>query len=212
MFFHSQRNISPVHLKHTWTPLSRNIWTASVFIMPIRIWWTQICLYCKLLWTTVFRMHGPSPVLFTAIMAKHLSNTEKTVKTPICPIKKEPIWELMVFCKQKIKPFQISILFQKYCWSDFLISIGLLKCIFIPASRHFRISSWYEKQGFGLVKSGMLQFTMGTVGLENPMDKRYFYALNSDGKMVAFIVFVPFLGKTVIWRMSQGMARMLPAV
>lgn len=41
----------------------------------------------------------------------------------------------------------------------------------------------------------MLQFTMGTVGLKNPMDKRYFYALNSDGKMVAFIVFVPFLGK-----------------
>ena len=27
------------------------------------------------------------------------------------------------------------------------------------------------------------------------MDKRYFYALNSDGKMVAFIVFVPFLGE-----------------
>ena len=44
-------------------------------------------------------------------------------------------------------------------------------------------------------KSGMLQFTMGTVGLDNPMDKRYFYALNADGKMVAFIVFVPFLGK-----------------
>lgn len=41
--------------------------------------------------TTVFRMHGPSPVLFTAIMAEHLSNTEKTVKNPICPIKKEPI-------------------------------------------------------------------------------------------------------------------------
>ena len=44
-------------------------------------------------------------------------------------------------------------------------------------------------------KSGLLQFTMGTVGLDNPMDKRYFYALNADGKMVAFIVFVPFLGK-----------------
>lgn len=44
-------------------------------------------------------------------------------------------------------------------------------------------------------KSGMLQFTMGTVGLDAPMDKRYFYALNADGKMVAFIVFVPFLGK-----------------
>ena len=27
------------------------------------------------------------------------------------------------------------------------------------------------------------------------MDKRYFYACNADGKMVAFIVFVPFLGK-----------------
>lgn len=47
----------------------------------------------------------------------------------------------------------------------------------------------------------MLQFTMGTVGLEDPMDKRYFYALNSDGKMVAFIVFVPFLGKTATWQM-----------
>ena len=44
-------------------------------------------------------------------------------------------------------------------------------------------------------KSGMLQFTMCTFGLENPMDKRYFYAVNADGKMVAFIVFVPFLGK-----------------
>ena len=44
-------------------------------------------------------------------------------------------------------------------------------------------------------KSGMLQFTMGTVGLENPMDKRYFYAVNADGKMIAFIVFVPFLRK-----------------
>lgn len=44
-------------------------------------------------------------------------------------------------------------------------------------------------------KSGLLQFTMGTVGLDNPMDKRYFYACNADGKMVAFIVFVPFLGK-----------------
>lgn len=51
-------------------------------------------------------------------------------------------------------------------------------------------NEWLEEK-----KSGMLQFTMGTVGLENPMDKRYFYAVNADGKMVAFIVFVPFLGK-----------------
>lgn len=41
----------------------------------------------------------------------------------------------------------------------------------------------------------MLTFVMGTVGLENPMDKRYFYATDADGKIVAFIVFVPFLGK-----------------
>ena len=44
-------------------------------------------------------------------------------------------------------------------------------------------------------KSSMLTFVMGTVGLDNPMDKRYFYATNADGKIVAFIVFVPFLGK-----------------
>lgn len=36
---------------------------------------------------------------------------------------------------------------------------------------------------------------MGTVGLDDPMDKRYFYAKNDGGKVVAFIVFVPFLGK-----------------
>lgn len=44
-------------------------------------------------------------------------------------------------------------------------------------------------------KSGLLKFTLGSVGLDNPMDKRYFYAKNADGKIVAFIVFVPFLGK-----------------
>ena len=33
-------------------------------------------------------------------------------------------------------------------------------------------------------KSSMLTFVMGTVGLENPMDKRYFYATDADGKIV----------------------------
>lgn len=42
-------------------------------------------------------------------------------------------------------------------------------------------------------KSGLLTFTMGTVGLENPMDRRYFYAETAEGKIVAFVVFVPFL-------------------
>lgn len=43
-------------------------------------------------------------------------------------------------------------------------------------------------------KTSLLQFVLGTVGLDNPMDKRYFYARNKDGKIVAFIVFVPFMG------------------
>ena len=41
----------------------------------------------------------------------------------------------------------------------------------------------------------MLKFTMGTLGLDQPMDRRYFYALDENGSMVAYIVFVPFLGK-----------------
>ncbi len=42
-------------------------------------------------------------------------------------------------------------------------------------------------------KSGLLTFTMGTVGLDNPMDRRYFYAQTEAGKIVAFVVFVPFM-------------------
>lgn len=47
----------------------------------------------------------------------------------------------------------------------------------------------------GQKKSSLLSFTMGTAGLENPMGKRYFYARDKDNQIVAFIVFVPFLGK-----------------
>lgn len=47
----------------------------------------------------------------------------------------------------------------------------------------------------GQKKSSLLSFTMGTVGFDHPMDKRYFYAENAEGKIVAFIAFVPFLGK-----------------
>lgn len=42
--------------------------------------------------------------------------------------------------------------------------------------------------------SGELVFTLGGVGLDNPMDKRYFYALDEDGTMQGFIVFTPFKG------------------
>lgn len=47
----------------------------------------------------------------------------------------------------------------------------------------------------GQKKSSLLSFTMGKTGLDHPMDKRYFYARNKDQKIVAFIAFVPFLGK-----------------
>lgn len=41
-------------------------------------------------------------------------------------------------------------------------------------------------------KTGKLKFTVGDVGLDNPMDKRYFYAVNEAGRMMGFIVFCPF--------------------
>lgn len=41
-------------------------------------------------------------------------------------------------------------------------------------------------------KTGMLKFTVGGVGLDQPMDKRYFYAVDEAGKMCGFIVFCPF--------------------
>ena len=43
-------------------------------------------------------------------------------------------------------------------------------------------------------KSSLLRFTLGSVGLDNPMGKRYFYAKNAEGKIVAFVVYIPFMG------------------
>jgi phosphatidylglycerol lysyltransferase len=43
-------------------------------------------------------------------------------------------------------------------------------------------------------KSSMLSFTLGTVGLDDPMDKRYFYAADSEGVIKGFHVFCPFAG------------------
>lgn len=57
-------------------------------------------------------------------------------------------------------------------------------------------------------KSGILQFTMGTVGLENPMDKRYFYAVNADGKWLLLLSLSHFLEKTAIWLMSPDTEKM----
>jgi len=47
--------------------------------------------------------------------------------------------------------------------------------------------SWLEGK-----KSGKLGFTVGGVGLENPLDRRYFYAVDESEKIVAFNVFLPY--------------------
>jgi Uncharacterized conserved protein len=51
-----------------------------------------------------------------------------------------------------------------------------------------RISSeWLSQKN-----SSQLAFTLGGVGLDDPMDKRYFYAYDEAGTMQGFIVFCPF--------------------
>lgn len=42
-------------------------------------------------------------------------------------------------------------------------------------------------------KSGELSFLLGSVGLENPLDRRYFIARDHTGCVCAFIVFLPFV-------------------
>ncbi len=49
---------------------------------------------------------------------------------------------------------------------------------------------------------------MGTVDLENPMDKRYFYALNPMAKWVPSLSYVPYLAKNGYMAESPSMARM----
>lgn len=41
-------------------------------------------------------------------------------------------------------------------------------------------------------KSGLLTFTMGTVGLERPMDRRYFYACDQQGHIYGYNVYCPY--------------------
>lgn len=38
-----------------------------------------------------------------------------------------------------------------------------------------------------------MHFMLGGTGLENPMDRRYFYAVDAQGKMVGYVVFLPYL-------------------
>lgn len=51
-----------------------------------------------------------------------------------------------------------------------------------------------SQEWFSMKKSSELVFTMGGIGFDNPMERRYFYALNSENQVEGFIVFVPFNG------------------
>lgn len=50
-----------------------------------------------------------------------------------------------------------------------------------------------SQEWFSMKKSSELVFTMGTIGFENPMDRRFFYAVNPQGVIEGFIVFLPFM-------------------
>ena len=59
----------------------------------------------------------------------------------------------------------------------------------IEARLHMVSQQWLEGK-----KSGELGFTLGSVSLERPMDRRYFYAADPAGDIVAFHVYTPFAG------------------
>lgn len=50
-----------------------------------------------------------------------------------------------------------------------------------------------SEEWLSLKKSGEMSFLLGSIGLEDPLDRRYFVARNADGEICAFIVFLPFV-------------------
>jgi len=50
-----------------------------------------------------------------------------------------------------------------------------------------------SKEWLKMKKSSELSFTLGSLSLESPMDRRYFIAIDENGKIQGFVVFVPFL-------------------
>jgi len=57
----------------------------------------------------------------------------------------------------------------------------------IEAEFHAISEQWLQSK-----KSSELKFTVGSVCLEHPMDRRYFYARDTSGHILAFHVFIPF--------------------
>lgn len=52
-----------------------------------------------------------------------------------------------------------------------------------------------SKEWLDMKKSSEMSFMLGTIGLENPMDKRYFLGYDSEDKLQGLVVFTPFLNK-----------------
>ncbi|MFN2341001.1 MAG: bifunctional lysylphosphatidylglycerol flippase/synthetase MprF [Halanaerobium sp.] len=52
-----------------------------------------------------------------------------------------------------------------------------------------------SKEWFKIKKGGEIKFSLGGIGLTEPYDRRYFTAKNSEGKLLSFVVFIPYAGK-----------------
>jgi len=52
------------------------------------------------------------------------------------------------------------------------------------------------KKWLKIKKGGEIKFTLGSIGLEKPYDRRYFTAKNSEGKLLGFVVFIPYANKS----------------
>lgn len=51
-----------------------------------------------------------------------------------------------------------------------------------------------SREWLSFKKSGELSFMLGSISLDNPMDRRYFLAVDAENKVQGFVVFVPFQG------------------
>ncbi len=49
-----------------------------------------------------------------------------------------------------------------------------------------------SEEWLALKEIGEMKFMLGGIGLDNPMDRRYFYAKDAGGKLLGFVVFLPY--------------------
>lgn len=53
-----------------------------------------------------------------------------------------------------------------------------------------------SREWLSIKKSSELSFMLGSVGLDNPMDRRYFVAIDNNHEVQGFVVFTPFMKQT----------------